>query len=150
MAGLAFEAQSPEVATGTTKKTVLQILAPTNQRVLVSEWSISFEGLDPVGTPIQVTLERQSTAGSGGDPLTPVKTNSGDDETIQTTALSDIDTSQPTETATLRREKVHPQGGYTWQAPFGKEIVVKGGERLGITVFAAVTVDCVATFRAEE
>lgn len=151
MAGVSFSAQSAAVAlAAATKKTVLQITAPTNQRVKVKEWSVSFDGVSNTAIPVLVEIARQSTAGTGGDALTLVKTNAGDDETLQTTGQTDVDTGNPTETSVLVAEKVHPQGGMTWQAPFGEEIIVKGGERLGIAVTAPATVNVVARFRCEE
>lgn len=151
MAGLRFNVQTIEVDSGTTKKTILQILAPANQRVLVSEISVSCEGIVNTGVPMLVEIEHQSTAGAGGDVLTGKKINTGDDEAIQTTALSNIDgSSQPTVTQEIMGEKVHPQGAWTWQAPFGKEIVVKGGQRLGISVTSAAAVDVKARFGCEE
>lgn len=151
MAGLRFQAQIIEVDTGTAKKTVVQVLAPANQKVLVHGLACSFEGITNTGVPILVEVAFQSTAGSGGDALTLVKDYAGDDETLQTTALSNIDGStQPTETSVWHREKVHPQGGWSWTAPFGKEIQVKGGTRLGIAVTASAAVDCTASISCEE
>lgn len=152
MAGVRFVAQSSVISTGTTKKTVLQIVPPANQRVLVKEISISFNGLDPTDEAILVQAIRQSSAGTGGVALALVKENSADDETLQTTAQEDVDGStQPTDVAVLKSEHVHPQGAWQWQAPFGGEMVVKGGERLGLAVTCpGPAVDCVARFVCEE
>lgn len=148
MAGVGFVAQTAQVATGTSAKTILQVIAATNQRVLVNEISISFEGIDTVGVPIQVRVLRQTTAGTMSS-LTPVKNNSGDDETLQVTAQHTA-TVEPTASDVLLTELVHPQTGFIWQARFGDEIVVKGGTRLGIEVTAAAGVDCVARIRGQE
>lgn len=151
MAGINLSAATPEFTTGTSKKTVLQILAPTNRRLVVKEWGVSFKGTSNTEAPILVELIRQSTAGLDGDVLTPRKMNSADDETVQTTALSNIDGStQPTDGDVLARKEVHPQGGYDWQAPFGGEIHVPGGERLGIAVSAGSAVNMTAHFVFEE
>lgn len=151
MAGNKFTAQTPEVTTGVTKKTVLQILAATNQRVLVKEISVSFDGVVNTDNPILVEVLRQSDAGSGGVSLTLQKLNPDNTETLQSTALRDISGSvQPTDTGEVLGEQVHPQGGYTWQAPFGGEIEVPGGERLGIAVFAQQAVNVKARIIAVE
>jgi hypothetical protein len=63
--------------------------------------------------------------------LTPVKDNSSDSETIQTTAQH-TSTGEPTPGTILDSKFVHPQTGYCWQAPFGKEKIVPGGGRLGL------------------
>jgi hypothetical protein len=151
MAGLKWSGKLSEITTGTTKKTVMQILAPTNQVVLVKEWGISFQGIDPVATPILVELVRQSDAGSGGDALTLVKADPDRSETIQSSALSNIDDStQPTETAVLDSIYVPANSGFRWIAGFGEEILVDGGGRLGIAVTAAAAVDCTPYMKAEE
>lgn len=148
MAGLKFMAQSPEIASGTAKKTLVQIKAATNQRVIVREVSVSFKGTSNTASPVLVQVIRQSTTGTMTG-FTPVKYDSAMGETLQTTAQHTA-TAEPTTTDILMSEEVHPQGAYTWQAPFGGELPVKGGEYLGIAVTAAADVTCVARFNCEE
>jgi len=149
MAGLRLSVQTGLIVTGTTKKTLLQLVAPTNQRLLVKEISVSFNGTSSTQRPIHVQVERQSTAGTMSS-LPPVKINTGDDETAQSTAQHTA-TVQPTSGNEVLGESVHPQGGsFLWQAPFGGEIVVKGGERLGITVTAVATTNAKARFIYDE
>lgn len=151
MAGVKISGQTVEVPTGVTRKTLLQILAAANHRVLVKEISISFDGVSNVAAPILVEVMRQTSAGLGGDVLTLKKLDPTDDEAVQTTALSDIDgTTAPVDTDEVMGEQVHPQGGYTWQAPFGQEIVIPGGARLGIVVTAGATVNAKVRFLAVE
>ncbi len=47
-------------------------------------------------------------------------------------------------------EHVHPQQGYTWQAPFGRQIAIGGGDRLGVRVTAPVSVNAIVRFAGEE
>ena len=148
MAGVRFQAVTSEVATGTAIKTILQIVAATNQRVLIDEIAISFKGTSPTDAPIWLRVLRQTTAGTMSA-LTPVKNNNGDDETLQTTAQHTA-TAEPTAGDVLMAQEIHPQTGYTWQAPFGRQIVVKGGGRLGIEVTAGVGVNCLARVMGEE
>lgn len=148
MAGVKFTAQTAPVATGTSKKTILQLVAAANHRVLVKEWSVSFTGVSNTAAPILVQVLRQTDAGTMSA-LTPQKVNEGDNETLQTTAQH-TSTGEPTGTAEVMGEEVHPQGGYTWQAPFGGEIEVIGGNRLAIAVTAAVDVNCKARMVCEE
>ena len=63
MAGILAVAQTGEISTGTSQKTLLQIVAATNHRVLVKEWSISFKGVSNTAAPIEVELLRQTDAG---------------------------------------------------------------------------------------
>jgi hypothetical protein len=149
MAGLKWVAQTAEIATGVTKITLLQVLAPTNQRLLAKEISISFDGTLNTNAPIIVEVLRQSTAGTAGTVHTLVKLNSAA-ETIQTTALRNISGTQPTDTAEVMGENVHPQGGFTWQSRFGDDIEIAGGTRLGIAVTAAVSVNAKVRMVVEE
>lgn len=148
MAGIIGIAQTAEIAHagGDAAKTLLQLVAAANHRVLVIEWSVSFNGIDNTAEPIKVSLARQTTAGTSSA-LTPEKMNEGDDETLQTTARHTA-TVEPTTGNSIAREKVHPQGGFTWQAPPGGKIVIKGGNRLGwiITAPAAIAVELRAVF----
>ena len=135
MAGVRVVAQTVEIPTGITTKTLLQILAAANHAAKLIEWSVSFDGISNVAAPIAVVLEFQTGTGSGGDVLTAKKMNPDDSEVVQTTALSNIDGStQPSSGDEIMGEQVHPQGGYTWQAPFGGHIKVPGGIRIGIKV----------------
>ena len=148
MAGVKGTAQTAEITTGTSKITLLQIVAAANVRALVKEISVSFKGVTNTDAPILVQVHRQTSAGTMSA-LTLNKMNEGDDETLQTTGLHTA-TAEPTTGAEVLGEEVHPQGGYTWQAPFGGEIVVKGGNRLGIAVTAAVSVSAKARIVFEE
>ncbi len=151
MAGLGFTAQTHEDTTGTSAQTVLQIKAPTNQKIKISEWEISFKGIVNTDPPVLVEVYRQSTAGGGGAGLTLVKDNPDDGATIQSTAQEAVvGTTQPMNGDCLFREEVHPQAGYSWQAPFGKEYLIAGGQRIGIVVTATVARNCVARMRGEE
>lgn len=148
MAGVRCAAVTSEIATGTSAKTLLQITAAGNHRVLIGELSISFKGTSNTAAPIRVRVLRQTTAGTMTS-LTPVKLNSADDETIQTTAQHTA-TAEPTAGEVLLAEEVHPQTGYTWQAPFGRELVVPGGGRLGVEVSAGADVNAIARVIFEE
>lgn len=148
MAGCFLKANTVQIATGTSAKTILQIVAASNHAVLVHEWSISFEGVSNTAAPIEVVLMRQTTAGTMSS-LTLVKDPDDWDETIQTTAQH-TSTSEPTSGDVLFRELVHPQTGYTWQAPFGRLLKIGGGDRVGIVVTAASGVDCVCRMILEE
>jgi len=148
MAGIKSFAQTGEIASGTSKKTVLQVIAPSNQRLKVGEFHISFKGTTNTDAPVLVEIARQSTAGTMSS-LTLVKADESADETLQATAQHTA-TAEPTETAVVKSFEVHPQGSYTWQATFGDELLVKGGTRLGIAVTASTSVSCVASMMLEE
>lgn len=148
MAGILFAAVTGEVATGTAAKTLLQVVAAANQRVKIKEISVSFKGVSPTDAPILVTVSRQTTAGTMSA-LTPAKLNESDAETLQTTAQHTA-TAEPTTGASVIKEEVHPQTGFIWQSPFGGEVVIQGGGKLGIVVTAGVSVSAVARVIGEE
>ena len=148
MSGVRFSAQTAEIATGTDPKTLLQLLAAANHRVVIKEWSISFKGTSNSASPIPVRILKQTTAGTMSA-LTLVKINKDDDETLQVTGQHTA-SAEPTAGDVLMTVLVHPQVGYTWQAPFGGELILTGAEYLGIEIHAAANVNCVAGFIGEE
>jgi len=148
MAGNRFKAVTSQISTGTSAKTLLQIVAATNQKVKIDEISVSFDGVSNTATPIKVDVLRQTTAGTMTS-LTGVKDPDDWDETMQTT-FQHTATAEPTAGSVLMSEHVHPQQGYTWQAPFGREIHIGGGDRLGIRVTAGASVNALARVAGEE
>lgn len=142
MAGVRFAAVTGQVSTGTAAKTVLQVVAASNHRVIIDEISISFEGTSNTATPIQVRVLRQTTAGTM-TALTPIKVDDSADETLQVTAQHTA-TAEPTASDVFMSELVHPQTGFCWQAPFGHELVCGGADRIGVEVTAAASIDCIS------
>ena len=148
MAGIKMAAVTAPIVSGTALITLLQIVAAANHRVLVKEISISFDGTTNTAVPILVQVARQSTAGTMSA-LTINKVNEDDGETLQTTALHTA-TVEPTTGVEVLTEYVHPQAGYTWQAPYDEKIVINGGDRLGVLINADATVNCVVRMFLEE
>lgn len=148
MSGNRIKAVTGQIATGTSTKTLLQVVAASNHKVLIDEISISFEGTSNTATPIKVDVLRQTTAGTMSA-LTIVKDPDDFDEIIQATAQHTA-TAEPTAGDVLLSEHVHPQQGYTWQAPFGRSISIGGGDRLGIRVTAGASVNAIARVSGEE
>jgi hypothetical protein len=143
-----FKATTAAVATGTSAKTILQAVAASNHAALIDEVSVSFQGTSNTAAPILVEVLRQTTAGTMSS-LTGVKDPDDWDETLQTT-FQHTATAEPTAGDVLMREYVHPQTGYTWQAPFGRQIKIGGGDRLGVRVTAGADVNCVVRVAGEE
>lgn len=129
-----------------TAKTVLQVVAPTNQRLALKSFSVTFDGVSATGEPVQVDLVRQTSAGTMTS-ATPVREGVGS-ETLQTTAQKNA-SAEPTTTDVLRRYEVHPQGGY--ERVFGDdELLIAGGGRLGLRCTAPANVNCVGHMTVEE
>lgn len=149
MAGVYFKACTGSVSISTSAKTVLQVTAASNHAVKIREWSVGFNGVDNTHAPILVQLCRQSDAGSGGSSLTLRKDPDDAAETLQTTAIYGC-TSEPTTADVLDSMFIHPQQGVIWQARFGEEIKIGGGDRVGIICTAANNTNCVARMFCEE
>lgn len=138
MAGIRFTATTNEIPTGTAAKTLLQLAAPPNQRVLVERILVGTKGTSNTDPPGLVRVLRQTTTGSMS-PLTLRKWDPSDDETLQTTAQQNA-TAEPSAGDVLVTGECHPQMGWEYVCVPGAEIVVPGGTRLGIEVTFAVSV----------
>src|SRR5258708_26872006 len=110
MANLDFTVVTPaggvSLAADANPHTVLQILAPANQRVRVRRVEIGFKGTTVTNSPLQVRILRQSTAGTGGTSNAPVNTNAVA-ETIQSSALRGVFSAEPTAGNVLLPDTTH-------------------------------------------
>ncbi len=131
-------------------ETVLQLVAATNHRVKILGWGISFNGLVVTEEPIKVILKRSSTAGTSVAG-TVVQVDDSIAESLQTASRITF-TVEPTVGDELETKFVHPQGWFEKIYPEGKEIIVGGGDRIGLetTTVAGVTPECNAFFHFEE
>ena len=130
MAALRAVIRKSAITTGTALKTLLQLIAPANQRLKILEIGIGFHGVVNTNQPIQVDLVRQSTAGTMTS-LTAVPIDEDTTETPQATA-GHTATVEPTAGNVLATWPIHPQTAMIYTFPKGDEIVVKGGSRLGL------------------
>ena len=147
MSAVRFVANTGEIATGTSAKTLLQLIAASNHRIIIKELSVSFKGTSNTAAPILVRLCVQTDAGTMSS-LTLVK--QGDwGETLEASAQHTA-TVEPTTTSVFLAEEVHPQTGFTWQAPHAGEIHVPGGTRVGVVVTAGADVNAIARMICEE
>ncbi len=146
MAGIRGQAITNEIAlTAATAKTVIQLVAAANHRVIMTGWGVFFDGTAPTAEPVQVEIVRETTAGTMSA-LTPTKGNSADDETLQTTAQHTA-TVEPTVTDTIDAIEVHPQQGYEKVDCY---FPIPGGTRIGIRCTAPAAVNVRAKFFFEE
>lgn len=149
MAGLLFRATPGDVSlSAATAKTVLQIVAPTNQRVLVRSMSVTFAGTNPIAAPATIRVLRQTTAGTVSS-LTLIKDNNSDDETIQSTAGYNA-TAEPTASDVLATYRCHTQSGLVMDFPWNSPLIAKGGSRLGIEITSTEAVTCNVCLKCEE
>lgn len=147
MSDIILVANPGEISSGTSEKTVLQIVAPTNQRLKIKSWGIFCKGIVATDAPLRVRLLRQTTSGTM-TAHTLIKRGIYT-ETIQSSAQHTA-TAEPTAGDILAIREVHPQGGYYEISPQGEEIKVPGGGRVGIEVLSGVSISVVPEIVFEE
>lgn len=156
MAGLKANFTTAPITIVTTSgwKTLLQILAPTNQRVFVNSWAVCCKGTVNTDKPIRIRLVRQSTAGTPGSTLTAGKRNTAFAETPQTAGYSGTFSAEPTVSgeAVDGEKTVHPQAGVENVSFERGEIQLAGGERMAVQYEnnGGAAVDVVAEVAIEE
>lgn len=121
-AGFVAIADGVTAAAAGTAKTVLNVIAASNRRFIVTEMGVGFIGASGSAKPVLVELctSTQATAGSGSSSVTPAATDAGNAVTVQATANKGY-TSEPTALTAIRRWRVHPQAGFVIQFPLGRE-----------------------------
>ncbi len=115
-----------------TAKTVLQMLAPTNQRLKILEWALFFDSTSTTPGSAQLRILRQSTAGTTSA-ATPVPFENELTETLQASGGTNA-TVEPTAGAVLMTPAVPITSGMMYPLPTGQELYVGGGTRLGFEV----------------
>jgi hypothetical protein len=133
MSGIIANAVTAKLAlTASTRKTMLQLTAGSNQRVKILGWSVYFDeeiGDATPSIPLLVSIGKQS--GGTGSANTPVlRTIAG--ETIHTTAKDNF--SAPATTTIMESKVINAQTGYEILFPMGQEIIVGGAELFGIDI----------------
>jgi hypothetical protein len=153
MAGLNGAFTTGAVAlTGGTAQTAIQLVAPTNQRLRITEYEFSFDGTNSANTPCQVKVERQTGGTFTNTAVAPVKINDKSNvaETLQASAKTAV-TVEPTESDVLRWFTIPVFGGtVVIPCPPGQEDYVVGGSLLGIRLNAPQSVNVYVTVRYEE
>lgn len=120
-----------------TARTVLQVVAPANQKLYLAKLSGGFYGVSGTDNPVRVRVLKQTTAGTGRATLTLTKRNSQQTETLQATAtVWQASATEPTAGEVLLQLPIHPQGNFVLSLldDQGNPLVLNGGERLGIEV----------------
>lgn len=130
-------------------QTLFQLLAPSNHRVMIWAWDISFSGSTPATAPVPYDWAIQTTAGSASA-LTPQYQDRGIDETKLAT-LQKTFTAEPTFSATLIEQSLHQQATELWRPPTIEfPIIVKGGERVGLRYKSGTFVPVTLVIYVEE
>lgn len=148
MAGVTSVFNTGVINSYTAAKTIGQIIAPTNQRLLLAEFCIAARGVNSSSVDLLLELLIQTSAGTGLTTWTPQKLYEGDDETLQATGLlgnttNAANTAEPSGTTVRFTDFLCPyHGKYTWAAyTEDRMIPIKGGTRLGFRVTAGANVE---------
>lgn len=151
MAGLEWIAgTTAEIAlSANTEKTVLQVVTPSaNQLVKVLGWGVYFDGGVSTDEPVSVWVRFQASA-TGMTGFSLQKGNPSLAETIQSSGQRNA-TVEPTSSGVLYSRNVHPQSGYEYTAPYGREDYIPGGKALGIICRSCTALNVLPWFRCEE
>ena len=89
-----------------------------------------FKGTSSTDTPVKIRILRMTTDGTGTTQV-PVVNDENAGETVQQSGKVNY-TAEPTYGNVLKVWEVHPQTGLVVFFPLGDEIVVKGGNKLGV------------------
>ena len=148
MAGVRFGLVTTATTTGVSKKTFLQIKAPSSQRVLVKKITVSFQSTANNEAPplVQLCVQTDGTMTA----LTPVKLNSVDTESIQTVAYQPTNSVEPTSGGNvLDARAIHSQTTDVFDFQLNP-LPIPGNTRLGVCVTATTSTTCVVSAECEE
>lgn len=136
-------AVAEDVVTGTALKTMLQVTAAANERLVVDSIDITFDSVSASAVPVLVRVYTQTSAGSGGTTVTPVQQDatSGSPTVTALKGPAGTWTGEPTAGVVLRSWRIPPTSGQVVQLPLGRQIVSAVAGRIGVTVTAGATVN---------
>jgi hypothetical protein len=137
-------------------KTLLQLEAPTNQRIAVTAIYLGLDGTSTTDGPMEVQILLQTDAGTGGVATTEFQMDGTTAPTIQTTALhGPWATTEPASGTVLGSWFVHPTS--TWERlylPSALELVIGAATRIGVRAITPssgwTTVNCLGSIYWEE
>jgi hypothetical protein len=153
MAGLRFIATGirTTVAASATR-TLLQLIAPTNQKIRIEKIVVRGYGLAAADPPAEIQIALQTTAGTSVA-VTLKKVKTSDPETLQSSALSTFSGAEPTTTTVKDADGMHPQSRNTFIWPPDRPLFLEGNEKIGVIVVNGPTgasIDYLASAVCEE
>ena len=137
MAGRKGIALQSGITTGTSAKTLIQLVAAANHAIRLVEVAIGFHGTSNTAEPIKVELVRQTDAGTMSS-LTLVNADSGVNDTLDTTGQHTA-TAEPTGSTVVRVWAIHPQTQFVISANELTDVIVPASGRIGLRVTAAAS-----------
>lgn len=142
-----FVARDSAVSTGTSARTIVQVIPASGVPVRVTEVGVSFNGVTTTDVPVLVEIVRQSSAGTASA-LTIVTETESSSKTCQATARKGFSSTEPTTGDVVRSWYVTPTGGlFVMQFPLGREIdALSNRIALRVTAPQAETVTAYISF----
>ncbi len=137
-----------EALAAATEETLIQLISATNQRVVLDGYGLGGKGTSNTEAPGVVEIKRQLNAGTGAA-LTLVQKDESIADTLTTTAQQGF-SSEPSIGDVLIGHTVHPQSGLDIRDSFSREIIMGGGNRLGLVATFANAVNAEAYVSFEE
>lgn len=129
-------------------RTLFQVGAPANQRVLIHGGDFSLAGSDPSTVPVLFDWLLQDDAGTASGLTQQYQDRQTSPlQTVQAT-LQHTATVEPTPNSILIYFTIHQQGTYLWRPVF--PIWVGGGEFVGLRYRSSTYVDVTFTLYIEE
>lgn len=136
MAELAFKYKG-KVTPDANPKTLLQIITPTHQRVVLHAIELQPFGSTGASAPIEFDLAKQTTAGTASAGSF-VKIEPAASETLQTTCR-DTFTVEPTLGSSEYTFNLHQQGSRLWIPPTAtRRLILPGNERWGLRCLSTI------------
>lgn len=139
-----FTSPSAVAVSNATSAHLVQLVAPSNQRLCLQSLSVFGDSNNPTLAGVDVRIYRHSAAGTATASSTPIVLN-GASEASRATCNYTFSVA-PTNGAVLEYAKFNPQSGFLIIYPLGQEIIVPGGTSIGVHVTnnsgASVNVTC--------
>jgi hypothetical protein len=150
MAGVLAHVNSGECSlVANTAKSILQLIAPTNQRLIIR--ALRFFGKQPAGgtdTPVKIRLTRSTSSFGTFTTATAHKNDPNDGETLQATCGANASAEPTSPTDGGLWWELQPQTGIIEPLAPGQEIKVPGGQsvQFEFTSPGTPTVMCEVTY----
>ncbi|MDR3582573.1 MAG: hypothetical protein P4L67_04840 [Candidatus Pacebacteria bacterium] len=132
--------------------TVMQLVAPPNQRLRILGYEVGFDGTNSANAPGTLVVERQAGGSFTNTSVPPKKVNdpSSVGEVLQAVSKN-TQTGAPTSGDVLHVYPIPVFGGLViYPLPPGQEDMVPGGTILGLKVTTTAQVNCIGGVRYEE
>lgn len=148
MSGVNVVLSAGEIAlVATTAKTVIEITAASNHRVLIEEISFMFDGVTVSNQPVFVEEIVIGTTGTGTGGTVNKRGDYG--ETPELSYKYNM-SAEPTGITVVKRYNIHPQAGILIPLPITRPIPIPGGDLWGLRMTANENVNVVVNVEANE